>query len=66
MKLNLIYLQPNLGRFIKNKIVKHIFNVKSSDPSAGATENSFCIFRPYTRGSSYDQWAAYLSEKPKL
>ena len=35
-------------------------------PSAGATGNRSYISRPYTCGTSYDQWAACLSEESKL
>ena len=35
-------------------------------PSAGTTESWSNISRSYTCGASYDQWSAYLPEKPKL
>lgn len=35
-------------------------------PSAGATGDRSYISRPYTCGTSYDQWAACLSEESKL
>ena len=39
---------------------------EEGNPSAGTTENRSYISRPYTCGTSYDQWTACLPEESKL